>query len=190
MKTILIDVDDVICDNHFLPVINKMLGSQYNEEDFYNIDIEKELFKTDEERQTFNDLYVTVDSYSFVELKEGAYEVLKRLKAKHRVILLTNGTHYERQLKFGRQLTYKYQFLLTKLPFFRGEDIIFSAQKDLFVADIIIDDRAQNMTGNYPHRLMFSCFHNRHMTKEQLDALGITRVDTWKDIEQYIDNLD
>ncbi len=190
MKTILIDVDDVICDNHFVPVINKMLGSKYKEEDFDTIDIEKEVFKTEEERQKFNDFYVTVDSYSLVDLKEGAYEVLERLKAKHRVVLLTNGTHYERQLEFGRQLTDKYQFLLTKLPFLRGEDIIFSAQKDLFVADIIIDDRAQNMTGNYAHRLMFSCFHNRHMTKVQLDNLGITRVDTWQEIEQYIDALD
>ena len=34
MKTILIDFDDCVCENHFIPVINKYLGTNYKEDDF------------------------------------------------------------------------------------------------------------------------------------------------------------
>lgn len=190
MKTILVDVDDVICTNHFLPVMNLLLNKNYKEEDFKTTEIEQELFPTLEEREKFNDFFPTVDSYSMVELKEGAYEVLERLFQKHRVILLTNGHHYEREVEFSRQFTDKLKFILTKLPFIPSENIIFAAQKDLFIADIIIDDRAKNMTGKYATKLLYTVFHNKDIPNEELEKQNIIRVHNWYEIEKIIDALD
>ena len=46
MKTIIFDVDDVICTNHFVPVVNLYLNSNYKENDFNNTKFELDLFKT------------------------------------------------------------------------------------------------------------------------------------------------
>jgi len=189
MKTIFIDVDDVICTNHFLPVVNSYLGTNYKEEDFWGAKFEKQLFPNVEDRNKFYDYFVSVDSYENCDLKEGAYESLERLIKNNKVILLTNACHYERTLEMGRQFTDKWKFLLNKLPFFPPENIVFSAQKDLFDADVIIDDRVSNMYGNYKHKLLFTCFHNRDVEDETLEKLGITRVDGWKDVEKYIENI-
>lgn len=55
MSTILLDVDDVICTNHFIPVINMYLNSTYTERDFNSIKFEMELFPNDENRNKFYD---------------------------------------------------------------------------------------------------------------------------------------
>lgn len=54
MSTILLDVDDVICTNHFIPVINMYLNSTYTERDFNSIKFEMELFPNDEACGKYN----------------------------------------------------------------------------------------------------------------------------------------
>ena len=164
MKTIVCDIDDVICHNHFIPVINKYLGTRYKESDFDEVQFEKVLFPDDESRRKFNNFYVSVDSYEGVRLMDHAYEVLKKLNKKHRLILLTNCCHYEMPVEFGRQFTDKWKFISEKLPFLPLENIIFATQKDLIKGDVIIDDRLYNMTGDYKHKLMYTTFHNKKVT--------------------------
>ena len=45
MKKILIDVDDVICDNGFTDMLNSFLGTNYKAEDFTTYYIEEEVIK-------------------------------------------------------------------------------------------------------------------------------------------------
>ncbi len=190
MKTILIDVDDVICKNHFIPVINKYLrGREYTENDFNTIKYEKELFPTDEEINKFYDFFTTVDSYENLPLKDGAYEVLEKLTNKYRVLFLTNACHYERELDMGRQFFDKWKYLLTTLPFFPPDNIIFSAQKDVFKADMIIDDRVQNMGGDIKYKLLFTCFHNKNIPDAELKKLNIVRVNNWAEVEKFINKV-
>lgn len=189
MATILIDVDDVVCTNHFVPVVNDYLKKNYKEDDFKIAHLEQEIFPSKQERDKFNDFYITVDSYEKCELKKGCYEVLKRLITKYRILFLTSACHDEKKLEFGRQFTDKWNFLLTKLPFFAPENIIFAAQKDVFIADMLVDDRLENLKGNYKYKVLFTCFHNKNISDEKLTELGILRVNDWFDLEKLIDKV-
>ena len=88
MKTILLDVDDVICTNHFIPVINMYLNSTYTESDFDSIKFEMELFPNDKDRNKFYDFFVTVDSYKYSQLKPNAYDIIKQLVKNNRIIFI------------------------------------------------------------------------------------------------------
>ncbi len=186
MKTILIDFDDVVCNNHFVPVINKFANKEYVESDFNIADVEKQIFPNLKDRNEFNDFFITVDSYENIELKQGAFECLERLCKKHRVLFVSNCIHYERPLDFMRQFTDKFAYIHKVLPFFPMENIIFSAQKDLFHADVIIDDRISNLKGNISNKLLFDCFHNQ---KVDLANSNIVRIKSWREVEEFINKL-
>lgn len=189
MKTILFDVDDVICTNHFIPVMGEYVGKKFKEEDFTNVHVEEELFPNKKDRDAFYDYFLTVNSYQYAHLKEGAYGVLQRLVKKYNVILLTSACHHERQLEFGRQFTDKWNYLLKTLPFFPPENIIFANKKDILIADMIVDDKMDNLKGNYSHKVLFTCFHNHNITDETLNKQGIARINNWADLETYINKV-
>lgn len=190
MKTIILDVDDVICTNHFIPIINMYLNSNYTEDDFNSIKFEMELFPNEDDRNKFYDFFVSVDSYKYSQLKPNAYNIIKKLVKNNRVILLTSAIHYERSLDLGRQFTDKFKFLLNKLPFFPVENIIFANQKDLIKADIIIDDRVQNLNGDCKHKFLFTCFHNKNISDEELFKQNIVRVNDWSHLYKILNSID
>ncbi len=190
MKTIILDVDDVICTNHFVPIINMYLNSNYTEDDFNSIKFEIELFPNEDDRNKFYDFFISVDSYKYSQLKPNAYNIIKKLVKNNRVILLTSAIHYERSLDLGRQFTDKFKFLLNKLPFFPVENIIFANQKDLIKADIIIDDRVQNLNGDYKHKFLFTCFHNKKISDEELFKQNIVRVNDWSHLYKMLNSID
>ena len=189
MKTILLDVDDVICTNHFIPVINMYLNSTYTESDFNSIKFEMELFPNDEDRNKFYDFFVTVDSYKYSQLKPNAYDIIKQLVKNNRVILLTSAIHYERSLDMSRQFADKMKFISNKLPFFPIENIIFSNQKDLLKADVIIDDRVQNLKGDYKHKFLFTCFHNKNISDKELAEQNIIRAENWEHLYKLLNSI-
>ena len=189
MSVILIDVDDVVCENHFVPVVNEYLGKNYKEEDFGNVKIELELFPDTDSRYKFYDYYVSVDSYDGIELKPGAGEVLEKLIKNNRVILVTSGCHYENSLAMGRQFGDKWRFLLNKLPFFPPQNIIFANQKDLIKGDIIVEDRVENMKGEYEKKILFTAFHNKNITDEELSQKNIIRVDDWHQLYKALNDM-
>jgi len=182
LKTIIFDVDDVICTNHFVPVVNLYLNSNYKENDFNNTKFELDLFKTKKERNKFYDFFISVDSYKYSRLKPNSYNILKKLNKNNKIILLTSACHYERSLDMGRQFTDKWNFLLKKFPFLPPENIIFANRKELIKGDIIIDDRVENLQGNIKHKFLFTCFHNKNITDAQLFKQNIIRVNNWLDL--------
>lgn len=189
MKTILIDVDDVMCPNHFLPVLNSYLGKNYTENDIDDVKFEKVFFPDEKERNKFYDYYLSVDSYQGLTFYKDAKRVIKKFCKKHRVLILTSACHYERTLEMGRQYTDKWNFLLKELPFFPPENILYSSQKDVFKADLLIDDRVENLTGDYKFKLLYTCFHNKNISDKELKEKGIVRVNNWKEIEKFVDGI-
>ena len=189
MKTILIDVDDVICTNHFVPVVNMYLNKNYVEDDFKNVKIELELFPDEDERFKFLEYYASLDSYQYSFLKKDAYSVLERLVKQNNVILVTSACHYEQSLMMGRQFTDKWNFLLSKLPFLPPENIIFSNQKHLIKGDIMIDDRVEHLKGDFKHKFLFTCFHNKDIPDSELEKNNITRAKDWNHLAKLINSL-
>ena len=82
----------------------------------------------------------------------------------------------------------KYNFLIRELPFLNPEDIIFTNSKNIFKADVQIDDRLPNLQGEVKTKLLFDAYHNRTITDEELQIQGVKRVKSWKEIEDILLN--
>ncbi|MCL1876726.1 hypothetical protein FWF74_01710 [Candidatus Saccharibacteria bacterium] len=187
MKRVLIDVDDVICTNHFLGSINRFTNKNYKMSDFTTYSFEHDIFKTDDELNAYYDYYLSANSYDDSELMPDCYEVLEKMIKKYEVYLTTSCVHFVRERDFGRQFGDKFYFLLDKLPFFPPNNIIMTNRKDIINGDVIIDDRLKHLTdGKREQRLLFDSFHNKEISDEELQKLGITRVRGWKEIGKIL----
>ncbi len=190
MKTIFIDIDDVVCTNHIVPVLAKYTNKLLKEEDFAEVLVEKVIFPNKKDRKKFDDFYVSLDSYQFSKLKPHAFDVLKRLCKKHNVFLLSSCCHYENKLAYGRQFFDKWQFILKKLPFFPPENIVFAHNKNLFFGDAIVNDRLYNLTkSKCKQKILFTAFNNKNIDEKELKKSGIKRAKNWLDLEKIIEQI-
>ena len=192
-KTILIDVDDVICENHFFNIVNEYLTLKgmvplKSLDNFSRPDFENEVFPTDEERHSFSDYYITRDSYEGVNPIDGAVEGIRQLLKKNDVYMVTSCIHYERERDFARQFTDKFKWILDTFPFFPPENIIMVNKKHVFRGDVIIDDRLKNLQGEYPIKILFSSFHNDTVSDQELKEVGAVRAKDWNEIVSIINN--
>ena len=189
-KTILIDVDDVICENHFLKLANKFLKKSgkpvLKSLDGLTADYEKEIFNTNKERQAFNDLYIKHNSYKGVKPIKGSVDAIETLTKKHDVYFVTSCVHWERQREFSRQYTDKFKWLLDNFPFFPPDQIIMTNKKQLIKADVIIDDRLKHLSGDYKTKILFTSFHNKGYTDNTLTSQGIIRANGWQEILEIL----
>lgn len=74
--------------------------------------------------------------YNLPFLHYACPKVLERLNSKHEIYLVTARTNAERETRL---------WMADKLPFLKQEQLVFCANKSLIQADLIIDDRAENI---------------------------------------------
>ena len=79
----------------------------------------------------------------------------------------------------------KYKFLYEKLDFIEPRNFIFTADKSIVNCDIKIDDKINNIEGAKT-KLLFTAWHNKNLTDEELESQNIIRVDNWKEIEEIL----
>ena len=79
----------------------------------------------------------------------------------------------------------KYDCLLKELPFIHPDKYIFTSHKELFQADIKIDDKIENLE-NSSIKLLFSAWHNHRFTDSELQSRGVIRVNNWQDIKNIL----
>ena len=194
-KTILIDVDEVICQNHLFPWINEYLKkigrpTYKSVEEITSIRSQFFVFPDEEDRNKFFDYYVHLDSYKNIPPVEGAVEAVKKLHEIHDVYLLTACIHSytPRVREFSREFADKFHWILDNFPFFPPDKIIMSNKKHLFKADVIIDDRIGFLDGDYPTKILFTARHNKTMTKEELDKIGAVRANNWAEVLRILKN--
>lgn len=186
-KTMLVDLDYVICSPGFLPIVNEFFDTDYEEDDFEEYIID-DIFG--DRAQEFYDYYVEQDGYKDAGFKEGAKEVLERLSKYYRIHICSACVMFGAERKSAKLFADKYNFLIQQLPFLNPEDIIFTNSKNIFKADVQIDDRLQNLQGEVKTKLLFDAYHNRTITDEELQNQGVKRVKSWKEIENILlDNM-
>ena len=81
---LLLDVDDVICDNGFMYLVNSFLGTNYTLADVKSYYVEEDLM-TPEQIPAFYDYIADKNTYDHSYIFEGAYEGLKALNEKYEV---------------------------------------------------------------------------------------------------------
>lgn len=191
-KKILIDVDEVICDPGFLYLINEFLGANYKIDDFteYYLD---DVLGSDANKQKFYKYYLEHNSYHYAKIFPHAKEVLKRLNEIYDVYICSACANPFFLDKSANQYANKYNFLIENFPFLDPEKFIFTSVKNIFVADIQIDDRLGHLKGNIPLKILFPSYHNKTITDEELKENNVIRVghsreDAWQEIEKLLIN--
>lgn len=85
----------------------------------------------------------------------------------------------------GNNLKNKYNFLYDKLDFIEPKNYIFTADKSVINCDIKIDDKLNNIE-SAKTKLLFTAWHNKDMSEEELVKQNVIRVNNWKEIEQIL----
>ncbi|HPE14552.1 MAG TPA: hypothetical protein PLT65_01780 [Bacilli bacterium] len=181
-KIILLDVDEVVCETGFLPLLNKFLGTSYELDDFTNYFIEEEAILDEALRSDFYKYFARHDSYQYAKLKPGAREVLKELNELYDIRLCSACIISFLMEESGDFFAHKYHFLRRELPFIDLEKMILTNTKDIFRADIQIDDRLHHLQSHIPTKYLFDAYHNRNISDSVLKSLEVERANNWYDL--------
>lgn len=184
MKRILIDMDDVICENGFIRMINEFLGENYKPEDansyYINDLIPKEKF---EEWVKF---FEEKNVYDYVNIVKDAPEVIEELNKFYDIYIITAYIFRDKPEISGNQLKNKFDYLTKVLPCIDPKKFVFLSDKELVDADVRIDDSVDKLKGKAEIKLLFTAYHNKNIPEEELKEKKLIRVNTWKEIENIL----
>ena len=186
MKKIALDLDDVICNGGFMHLINEFLNSNYTENDVKGYYMQELIPK--EKEQAWRKYFVNHNLYDYAVFLDGAYDVIKKLNEKYDLYIISAYISRDMPEASAPMLSNKFNWLSKNLPFIDPSKYIFASKKDVFECDIRIDDKLSNLKGNADLKLLFDSYHNRQYSKEELDNMGVVRVNGWSDIEKLLLN--
>lgn len=185
MKKILIDIDEVICNTNFVNILNEFKNTNYKLEDFKNYYIDDVL--EDDERERFYDFYLAHDVYENADLIDNSIESIKKLAEKYDVYLYSACVMFNRERQSGKLFADKYNFIMRELPFIKPSNVIFTSTKNMFVGDIQIDDKLKNLLGPTKTKLLFTAYHNKEISEQELKENNVYRVNNWNEILEFLD---
>lgn len=189
-KKILLDVDEVICSSGFLSAVNEFLGTNYEIDDFTDYYIDRKAIPK-EKIEEFKEFVNNRNLYENTYILPGANEVIKRLNEVYDIYICSacvNGLNVEGS---GKIFMDKYNFLIKNFSFLNPEHFIFTNTKNLFKADIQIDDRLSNLDDEIEIKILFPSYHNKNVTDEELNQKGVLRAgydwrNGWNEIEKIL----
>lgn len=182
MKTIMIDMDEVITTDNFTKMINDYLGyiPDYDSfEGYYLQDI------LQDKKMDFFDKFKDQNLYEEAKLLPNCYEVMKKLNEKYKIYICSTYIFKEIKEHAGISLNNKYNFLYKKLGFINPDNYIFAGDKSIINCDIKIDDKIENLKGAKV-KLLFTAYHNKNYSEEYLKKENIIRVDNWNNIKKIL----
>ena len=185
MKTIMVDMDNVITDGSFKKHIEEFFDISFELDDLTEYAYVQKMTQAD--AKGFWNYVKNKNFYKDAPLLDGCFEVLKKLNEKYDVYIVTSYLWNETIDISGNNLSNKYYYLQKMLPFIKPDKYIFTTNKDLLNFDIRIDDRINNLNGATT-KLLFTAWHNRSIPTNELKEKNIVRVNNWKDIEKVLLN--
>lgn len=182
MKSIMVDMDDVITDGDFETFLEEFLNQKidFSNSNFY---FRQELIEGQEDE--FRERYANKNLYENSPLLDGCFEVLKKLNEKYDVYIVTSYIWNKYIFDPEENLKNKYNYLKEKLPFIDPRKYIFADNKKIMNFDIRIDDRLSGLQEG-SQNLLFDSWSNRRISDEELKRKNITRVLNWYDIEKIL----
>lgn len=182
MKTLMIDMDNVITDGIFLELINEFLNSNYKLSDLKNYYLQELI---EDKKEEFWNYVKDRNFYEGAILFDGCFEVLEKLNNKYDLYITTAYLWNDCIDLSGYNLCNKYYFLKEMLPFIKPEKYIFTTNKRIIKFDIRIDDKLENVI-DAEVSLLFNAWHNRELDNKYLKENNIIRVNNWYDIEKIL----
>jgi len=183
-KRLMIDMDDVICNGGFLHLINEFTNKNYTIDEFskyYMQDIIPE-----NKKEEWIQFFANSNMYSHAEFIDSAYESLKKLNEVYEIFIVTAYLIKDDPSISGGHLNNKFNWLQINLPFINRSNYVFTDNKDVIDCDVKIDDKLSNLSGNAKTKLLFTAYHNKRLTNEELNKKQVQRVNNWKEIEKIL----
>lgn len=184
MKRLLIDMDDVICENGFIRMVNDFLGTNYKAEDANSYFVNDLI--PDDKFEEWVKFFEEKNVYDYVNIVKDAPEVIEKLNKFYDIYIITAYIFRDKPEISGNQLKNKFDYLSKKLPFIDPKKFIFLSDKELVDADIRIDDSVDKLKGKAEMKLLFTAYHNKNIADDELKEKKLTRVNSWKEIEKIL----
>lgn len=177
MKTLLIDMDSVICD--LMGEWHKRYNNDYN--DSLSVENLKCWYSEKYVKPECGEkIYDYLDQPGlFLSLKPlpNAVEVLKRLNQKYEILIVSSSRTYA--------YTEKEKWVKTYLPFISIKNLIFSHRKEMIYGDLLFDDAPHNLKAfKATNRLAIA------MDYPYNKNINVPRVKSWLEFEQLLLNLE
>lgn len=181
---IMVDMDDVIVKGGILYLLNDFLKTNYKEDDFKDYYVQDII----PNKKEFFDYFFKKNMYDYGVLCDGVKEALEYLNKKYDVYICTSYIFREYPERCANILSQKFEFLIRELPFLDPKKFIFLSDKSLVKADVRIDDRIENLSGDSKN-ILFTAYHNKNISDEELEEKGIIRVQNWNEIINVLEGV-
>ena len=182
-KTIMIDMDDVMTSSdNFISIISDFLGRKVTADmakDYYLQEL------LEDKKEEFFKGFKDINLYKNETLEPNCYEVLELLNEKYELYICTSYIWRESVETGGINVRNKYEFLYKALPFINPTQYIFTTNKTIIDFDIRIDDSMKHLAKGET-KLLYTAYHNKNITDEELNNKGIIRVNNWSDIKKIL----
>ena len=175
VKRIAIDMDEVI--SHFSAKCLELFNDEFEERYTNQHLMGKKLMELDSRFEKKVDQYLANESF-FLELEviKDSQEIIKDLSASYEIYIVTAA------MEFPASLAPKYQWLKKHFDFLNEKNFVFCGDKSIIHADYLIDDTPSHLETFIGKGILFTAPHN-------VNATGYTRVNSWKEVKAYFDNL-
>jgi 5'(3')-deoxyribonucleotidase len=183
MKKILIDLDDVLSVDGFLNMMNSFLNTNYTYNDINDYYVETLIpdEKMIEYRKFFNEHNV----YNYSIPAPHSKEVLMNLMLEYEVYICSSYySDFEKGI-LPNLIPKKCEFLMKNYPFLTASNFMFINDKSMIDVDIRIDDKIENLTGA-GIKLLYTAYHNKDISNQELIEKNIIRVNDWLDIKDKL----
>ena len=174
---LLLDVDEVICFSGYLEFVNEFLGTRYTIDDFKTYYIDGEAIP-EERMEEFNQFVSDRNPYENKLPIPGAIEAITRLSELYDIYLCSDCINPFDVGNSGRVFKGKFDFLFRYIPqeVVPAKNYILTGTKNIFKADVQVDDLVKNFDSEIPGKFLFPSYHNGGLTDEELKAKGIVRA--------------
>lgn len=179
---IMIDMDEVLITDTLLGIMSDFTGQDFNLDDARGYYLQDLL---EDKKDDFFEYFKGVNMYEKAKLLDDVFEVVKMLNDKYEVYICTAYVWPEMVKESGNVLKHKYDFLYETLPFIHPNQYIFASNKEIIDCDVKIDDKLQNLKGA-KLKLLYTAYHNKDVSDEELKKENIIRVDNWLDIKRIL----
>ena len=184
MKKLIVDMDDVICEDNFIDMVNDFLKTNYKKEDANSYYINDLIPKN--KMKEWIEFFGKSNLYEYGKQSEDVKQVMEKLNNKYDLYIVTAYSFRDEESLSGKLLKDKFDYLYKNFPFLTSNQYIFANNKEIIDADIRIDDSIKNLKGKAETKLLFTAYHNKYISDEELKRNNIIRINNWKEIENIL----
>ncbi len=189
MKTILLDVDEVMCYSGYIEAVNDFLGEKHKLSEFKTYYIDDII--PENKRIDFYKYCGTINMYDKAVVMEDAVEVIKKLNEKYEIYICSAFVNPFYPKDAGKEVKDKFDYIYKNFPFLDPKKFIFTSVKNIINADIQIDDRLTHLEGKAGTKILFPSYHNKELTEKELKRVGVIRAGleeakAWREIEKIL----